>query len=59
MTDQLNLYWNTGIPLYMEYLMQLLQKHVFCGKVFDAMLKFSKASAQKQFHEWLRRAFLK
>ena len=38
-THQLNFHWNTGIPISMDYLMQLLQKHVVSGKVFDAMLK--------------------
>ena len=46
-TDQLNMHWNTGIPVSMEYLMQLLWKHVVHEKLFDAMLKSSKAPAQK------------
>ena len=46
-TDQLNMHWDTGIPISMEYLMQLLWKHVVHEKLFDAMLKSSKAPAQK------------
>ena len=59
MTDQMNLNWNTGIPIFMEYLMQLLHQHVVSGKLFDAVLKYSKAQAQKKFQQWLRRAVLK
>ena len=59
MTDQIRLCWNTCIPISMEYLMQLLQLHVVRGKLFDAMLKSSKAPAQKQSHQWLQCAFLK
>ena len=46
-TDQLNLYWNTGIPISMEYMMQLPHQHVVHGKLFYAMLKYSEALAQK------------
>ena len=45
-TDQLNLYYNNGIPICMEYLMQLLRQHVVCRKLFDDMLKSSKAPAK-------------
>ena len=45
-TDQLNLHWHTGIPISMKYLMQLLRQHVVCRKLFDDMLKSSKAPAK-------------
>ena len=35
LTERLNLHFNTGIPISMEYLMQLLRQHVMCGKLFD------------------------
>ena len=47
MTDQMNLHWNTVIPIYMEYLIQLLRKNVVHGKLFDEMIKSSKSPAQK------------
>ena len=36
-TDQLNLHWNTGIPISMEYLMQW--QHAVCGNLFKLLYK--------------------
>ena len=47
-TDQMNLNCNTGIPISMEYPMQLLRQHVVLGKIFDALLKSSKDTAPEK-----------